>query len=873
MVTVLRDSSCFGAVCVLSTVVGVWYVLAHMAPKLELIAPAGNRECARAAVANGADAVYFGLPRFNARMRADNFSEGELPGLVQFLHDHGVRAFCTFNTLIFTGELADAEKQLVTLDRAGVDVIIVQDLGLARLARELGVRMDVHASTQMSITSPEGVQFAGRLGVKRVVLARELSMRELAKFQAADSLCAFEGPGDRSPLPSLEVFVHGALCVAYSGQCLTSEAMGQRSANRGECAQACRLPYELIVDGVQKEMGDRRYLLSPQDLAAVREIPELIRLGITGFKIEGRLKTPEYVAAVTQVYRKAIDAALATHESRTTDHDHYQLEMVFSRGLYPGWLHGVNHQELVHARFGKKRGPFVGAVKRVGHDHVEVEFSEQTLAHPLRSGDGLVFDTGGDTDKEQGGALYAIYGNRLHFGRGRIDFSKIKRGDRVWKTSDPQLTRELRKSFERDLSPPKVALSFRVSGAVGEPLRIEANGVWAESTMALQAAKNRPLITETLRAQLGRLGDTSFVLDTVRNELEGDVILPVSELNRLRREIVERLGAEAVDPGGAQRRPGTGATTTAPALSRQLSHIRSLRATAPPVRRSELVVLCRTMEQIGVALAERCETIYVDFEDIRRSRDAVALVRSQQPTTNHQSPSSIFLATPRIQKAGEQGFFKLIESCQPDGILIRNPGALDYFSRSTLRRIGDFSLNVANPLTAELLIAEGLERLTISYDLNAQQVFDLLRAAPPLWFELTIHQHMPMFHMEHCVFAAFLSTGTDHTNCGRPCDRHNLKLRDRVGMEHPVKADVGCRNTVFHSRAQSGADYLREFMKSGLRTFRVELLEENATQTRRILTAYRELLDGSMQESTELFRRLNVVKQLGVTSGTLTVLS
>jgi collagenase-like PrtC family protease len=191
-----------------------------------LIAPAGNMECARAAVANGADAVYFGLEKFNARMRAENFTEEQLPGLVRFLHEHGLRAFCTVNTLIFTDELAEAERELMLLDAAGVDVIIVQDLGLAVLARELGVKMDVHASTQMTITSPEGAKFAGRLGVKRIVLAREASMREIAKF------------GSGTAIPALEVFVHGALCVAYSGQCLTSEALGQRSANRGECARA-----------------------------------------------------------------------------------------------------------------------------------------------------------------------------------------------------------------------------------------------------------------------------------------------------------------------------------------------------------------------------------------------------------------------------------------------------------------------------------------------------------------------------------------------------------------------------------------------------------------------------------------------------------
>ncbi|HET6409434.1 MAG TPA: peptidase U32 family protein, partial [Chthoniobacteraceae bacterium] len=245
----------------------------------ELLAPAGDWDCLRAAVANGADAVYFGLPRFNARLRAHNFTEEELPAVVAFCHRYGAKAYVAFNTLVFTGELDDAESYLRTLSGAGVDALIVQDVGLVRLAREIVPDLAIHASTQMTVTSPEGAAFAAELGVERVVLARELSLRELKKFQETSP----------AAMP-LEVFVHGALCVAYSGQCLTSESLGQRSANRGECAQACRMPYQLVVDGALCDLGDRRYLLSPQDLAAVDQIPDLLEHGVTSFKIEGRLK-------------------------------------------------------------------------------------------------------------------------------------------------------------------------------------------------------------------------------------------------------------------------------------------------------------------------------------------------------------------------------------------------------------------------------------------------------------------------------------------------------------------------------------------------------------------------------------------------------
>jgi putative protease len=811
----------------------------------ELLAPAGNWDCARAAVANGADAIYFGLPAFNARMRADNFTEDDLPELMRFLHSHGVRGYLTFNILVFTGELAEAERFLRVAEQAGVDAIIVQDLGAVRLAAAVAPALEIHASTQMTITSPEGVRFAKSIGVTRVVVARELSLRELAKFRA-----------DEPDMLPVETFVHGALCVAYSGQCLTSESLGQRSANRGECAQACRLPYELVVDGETRDLGDRRYLLSPQDLAAIDDVPALIEAGVCSFKIEGRLKTPEYVAAVSQVYRRAIDRALAGGAKYTVPAaDRYKLEMTFSRGLFSGWLHGVDHQALVHARFGTKRGPFAGRVTRVGPDFVEIAGEGET---PLKAGDGVVFDTGANTDDEQGGRIFELRERRLYFQHGKIDFRRIQPGDRVWKTSDPALERELRKTFEHGVPARARGVAFVVSGRAGEPLCVEAacEGARVEdaTTCVLQTARAHALDTAALRAQLGRLGGTGFEIESLENRIEGEVFVPVRELNELRRRLVEKLGAalESRAPSAVPRAPITAEVLLAGVREQRR------RSVDTPVR---LSVLCRTMAQIEASLSAGVDRVYVDFEDIRRYPDAVALGR-----TRPEIP--LLLATPRIQKAGEQGFFKLIENAAPQGVLVRNLGGLAHFQDSRLLRVGDFSLNVANPLTASVLMERGFDHLTVSYDLNHRQVCDLLEGAPPEWFELTLHQHMPLFHMEHCVFAAFLSNGRTYVDCGRPCEKHDLRLRDRLGVEHPVKVDVGCRNTVYHAKAQSGATYLAEFVARGLRRVRVELVDEDAARTSALLGAYRALLGGAL-EPAALLSRLKVVGQLGVTEGTL----
>lgn len=799
-------------------------------PRPELLAPAGDWDCLRAAVANGADAVFFGMPRFNARMRAENFREEELGDVMAFLHSHGVKGFVTLNVLIFPDELDAAVAELRLLNDSGVDAVIIQDVGLAEISRRMFPALRVHASTQMTITSPEGVVFAEQLGVKQVVLSRELSLREFEKFD--------------SRLP-LEVFVHGALCVAYSGQCLTSESLGQRSANRGECAQACRMPYQLIVDGALRDLGDKRYLLSPQDLAAVREIPDLIRLGIASFKIEGRLKSAEYVAAVTSVYRKVIDAALAEQRAEPTAEDWYKLEMTFSRGLFSGWMHGVDHQQLVNATFGKKRGVFLGSVSDVGRDYVEVDSKISAKA-----GDGVVFENASDTNNEEGGRIYEVRGSRFYFRHGGLDFRRITPGTRVWKTSDPALDAELRKTHTARIETEaegKTAIRPKFSGAVGTPLTVEVDGLAIKSQSVLQASEKQPLKLATLEDIFRRLNETPYVLEGIDCEFGEGVFLPKSELTKLRQAMVL-----ALDERYRKSRTPSGVTLEA-VLGSLISE---------PAKPSEggLHVLCRTMDQISAALAAGVGTIYADFEDIRRYKDAVDLVRG--------SESSIFLATPRIQKAGEQGFFKLIENANPDGVLIRNVGAIAHFAESPLRRIGDFSLNVANPATAAVFMGHGLERLTISYDLNIGQVLDLLRSAPPEWFELTIHQHMPMFHMEHCVFAAFLSKGKSFLDCGRPCESHKVHLRDRVGVEHPLRADVGCRNTLFNAVPQTGAAHFEELRATGLRHFRVELLEEDRRETARILAAYQALVGGKSQ-GADLWRSLNAQSQLGVTKGTL----
>jgi putative protease len=729
----------------------------------------------------------------------------------------------------------------------------------------------------MTITSAAGVDFARELGAQLVVLARENTITEIERIQEAQASRA-DGR-DPAPLP-LEVFVHGALCVAYSGQCLTSEALGGRSANRGECAQACRLPYDLIADGEKIDLGDRRYLLSPQDLAGLEVLPDLIRAGVASLKIEGRLKSPEYVASITRVYRRALDRALqdagtgdsaAAATRRPSTSDQYELQMAFSRGLFTGWFRGIDNQGLVHGRFGTKRGVFLGEVAQVGRECVSMR-----LEAPLKPGDGVVFDAGSPELREEGGRVYQIDTDEsrpgeatLHFGRGDLDWRRIRPGQLLWKTNDPALDRELRATFAGEQIRHQRPLRLEVHGHLGTPLTLiaddgDGHAVKVESAAPLAAAEKQPLTGERLRDQLGRLGGTPFRLAALTNRLEGAVILPASELNRLRREAVaalERLRAQPKRWMVAPRGPAP-STRFLPAADHPSAN--------PDRRAPELIAVIRQRAQLAAAWAAGARTIYCEFENPKHYREAVAGFRTLQAATDAPGGttpvnSSIWVAPPRIFKPGEDWILKQVRSSEADGYLVRNYDHLEFFAGD--RKRGDFSLNVANPWTAAYFLhRHGLERVTASYDLNITQSEALLAAAPGHWFDLTVHQHMPMFHMEHCVFCAFLSTGHDYRDCGRPCDTRSVALRDRVGAELPVKADAGCRNTVFNNRAQTGAEYVSRLCDLGARNFRIEFVNETPDEVTCTLERYSRLLRGEITGG-QLWRELKLINQLGVTRG------
>jgi putative protease len=816
-----------------------------MRRKPEIMSPAGYWPQLRAAIEAGADAVYFGLKHFSARAKV-GFSLEELPEVMRTLHKRGVRGFVTFNTLVFEHELSEAGRTIAAIARTGADALIVQDLGIVKLAREIAPELELHASTQMSVTNAEGVRLAQSLGIARVNLARELSLEEIRKI-IAETSC------------DVEMFVHGALCVAYSGQCFSSEAWGGRSANRGQCAQACRLPYQMFVDGRLEPLDDARYLLSPGDLYALKQIPEIVEMGVASLKIEGRYKDADYVALTTHAYRKAVDEAWEGRKQSIAPVEELQLEQVYSRGLGPYFLAGTNHQAVVRGRAPRHRGVRMGRVIRVDRDFIVIETSEANEIAPLKPGDGVVFDAAGWRDPgepEEGGRIYealpGLDGSlTLKFANGAIQFERIRARDLVWRTADPDLARIAKPFLEPGSPVAKQGVRVHVKASEGSPLIAEWQvgdaRVVVQSANALEPAQNRGLTEESLRAQFERLGNTPYELCELTLELSGSPFVPASMLNQMRRDAVDALESIQGEP-------------RARIVNEPVVHTPSSSGVSVSGGPCQIHLLVRNAQQLEAAIALRPATITLDYLDLYGLRPSVERVR--------QSGIAVRVASPRVLKPGESRILNFLLSLDC-AILLRPAGMLDALrEREHPPLIGDFSLNTANSVTAEMFFAMGLERLTPTHDLNAAQIASLARTSGAHRIEVVAYHHLPVFHTEHCVFCRFLSSGTSYKDCGRPCEKHRVELKDSSGRAHPVLADVGCRNTVFGAEAQEASRHLEEWKRAGIRHVRLEFVHESAEEVAGVTEAFRAALDGEASTS-KLSAALKKIVPQGTTEGSL----
>lgn len=816
-----------------------------------------------AAVQNGADAVYFGVPHWNARGRTEDFSFDDVYDMIRYARLRGVRTFLAMNVLVFERELRELPEFLEKIISLEPDAFIIQDIGLARLIRAIAPTQEIHASTQMTLASAEAVNLVAGIGFNRAVLARELSLKEIARIKEATPL-------------ELEVFIHGALCVSYSGQCLTSENFGGRSANRGQCAQSCRLPYRIFVDGKEFRDTDAQFLFSPHDLCALPKLNELEEIGVDSLKVEGRLKSPEYVAAVAKAYRKALNRIPLDGK------DMEPLEVLFSRGLRTGWLDGDNHQDLVDGTFSNHHGLFLGTVAKVERGQVIVGLDDM-LADDFaarmgpRPGDGILFENAA-LGVSIGSRLYASQVThlphtkrgdpkylRLEFGRD-FDTRQIAIGMKVYRNDSPALEKELRKTFTDREQAKRIPVNMELSGNIGGLLKLAVydvprNRAEVESDTALEAARNadgNDKLRDLAQKELSGLSATAYSLKNLEVNVERGAFIPGKLLRTLRQKAIEQLDAKRcewkeLNPSAIKGRALLNSVKFGKAAAQSMT---GNAANARPV----ISVLVRSPEQIAALENLDIDNVIMDFDWGVKYDESLEQIRELGFKAG--------MATLRIHKPGESHYLKNILRLCPDFALVRNLGALSILKESGIPLTGDYSLNAANSLSYDWLLSQGLQTLHPSWDLNSTQLFDLLGDIDGSHMELTLHQYMPAFHSEYCAFARALTTGRRFPECGKICTQHKVEILDHKGERHFLQSDAECRNTLFVGKPQSALKLLPELQKAGVNHFRLEMLQEDAETVHRKALIYTQAIRGKVSID-EAIRLAGVEEKYGLSEGQL----
>ena len=791
----------------------------------ELLAPAGSLDAVRAAVANGANAVYLGAERFNARDEGAQLSMGEVAEACRIAHAKGARIYLTFNILFKPTELADALRHLGEAVDAGIDAAIVQDLGAVRLIRTVYPGLEIHGSTQMTVHDGAGARVIQGLGVERVVLARENTLDDIRAIHAA------------VPELGLETFVHGALCIAYSGQCFMSGMISERSANRGSCAQSCRKDYVLADHDTGAEL-DRGYLISAKDLGAWDHLKEIAEAGVGCLKVEGRKKKPEYVATVTHGYRQFLDRLAAGTWTPPTEAETAPLVQIFSRGFTGGMYGGRAGRDYITRAQPDNRGRELGVVReRHGNELVVA------VRSPIEPGDGLGFEhPDGSSHGSTGFAVQAV--RTIRTLDGMVEQAIVARepvpvGWVVVRSSHAALLERARATFAAmPVDTPRVRLDVRLFGSAGGPLKLIASAagdeVTVRSEVALAPASKRALDVPQLREQLGRLGGTPFRLGALEMQgLSANLFLPVSELNKLRQAAVEELLLHR-DWAETSRQSERGAAIDAA--------IASPRSTPPRSDADDRVILSAdvwTIENADVAAAAGADEVVLDLF-LRHPTPPVARVRALAERLAARG-TELRLRTPTIVRSEER---RTVDKWLALGlpVMTGHLGLLAELAAQDRDVAGDYALNAFNQHTAAELFAIGARRLTLSVELTAEEMAAVSAPWHGRGFDVVLYGRPEGMTLEHCVLSAAFAR--EPATCRDLCvQKHrDVRLTDPAGYTFPVATDSACRNRLLHSRPVDGSAWAPRLWQAGIRHFRM-LFNVPGDPVGETVAAYRTLID------------------------------
>lgn len=768
--------------------------------KIELLAPAGSWESLVATVKAGADAVYLAGQQFGARKSAQNFTNEELLEAINYCHLRGVKVYLTVNTLLHDEELEALEPFLSPLYQGGIDAFIVQDLGVFNHLRQLYPEVALHCSTQMALHQVSDVKVMKDLGASRVVLPREMHVHQIQQIHKAVDI-------------ELEAFVHGALCVSVSGQCLMSSMIGGRSGNRGSCAQSCRQKYKLISEGSEKVIAskDGDYLISPRDLMTIDQLDKIISAGVTSLKIEGRMKGPEYAYAVTSAYRQAIDQLSPSEASKET------MRRIFNRNFTDGFILGTENKSYISQETPGNRGILIGEAVSYDRSNLEVQL---LLSEAINKGDDLQIRVKGAVN---GGRVEYIRkdGKRIeHADAGEtvtVNFKHdVYKGTPFYRTYDQAVMKETQLLIND--AEKTTAVDMILAFQVGQPLKlslIHESGIRVDmiSEILAEKALKTPLSKERIIEQMAKMGGTPFRCENITIEHQGDETLPIKVLNQLRRDGVERL-IEAMTATW-QRQPHDFEKPIKSAVGKENAEM-------------TLTAMVRSHEQFKAAAELGIKTIYI--HNLLETPEEEAAIWQENWKT-------LIAEYPEVQVIPYLGRFEWEDDYQGkvgqlsqfpnlSKVLVSSIGQVQSVKPHHLVPIADFSLNCFNHETADLLGREGANHQTLSLELNDEEIGKLIEEVQreDLEFELIGYGKIPVMVNKYCPINGVYSQSKEGCQI---CRKGNYYLEDKTGAKFLIKGDAHCQVEIFNSAVLNLADEWEAIASLGVKYYRLNFVDEN----------------------------------------------
>lgn len=790
--------------------------------KTELLSPVGDFECLKAAVQNGADSVYLGANLFNARQRASNFDIENLRKAIIYSKLRDVNVHLTLNTLIKDSEFDDAVKLALEAYNLGVDAIIIQDLGLSSYLLANYPEIPLHASTQLTVHNLDGVKQMEELGFKRVVLSRELSIDEITHICQNSNI-------------EIETFIHGALCISYSGQCLFSSMVGNRSGNRGLCAQPCRLPYELYNSS--NELLDKGYLLNPRDLNGTTFLPNLIKAGVDCFKIEGRMKSPEYVSEVTKYYRKYIDLVteniklpneeilkiieteINKQNSKTFMTDKEELTQVFNRGGFSlGHLSNERNEHLISSQKSNNMGISAGKIKKINQNKGHLFFETKTL---LNIGDKISINNNLYTISELmiNGKNQKNVPKNSFVEIGRMK-GPIKINDSIYKMSDNNLSNELRLTFENNKEYKKIPLTAIVTVKSNQPITLEVFGTpgtiyknysyKAVSNIFPEKALHSPVTEERILAQISKTGSTQFKFLDIKVNLDDNLFIPkISALNDLRRAALDGIENVAIK-----------------------SFTRCLTRKAPNKKEIEINESSSLKKSTNISLLLNAIDLSFDYTSIKNIHRLYIPLRFfvdkryNKILINICESQNVYLYMPNvIRDTLNLDLNSILNKFKFKGVVISNISQIKHFPNLDL--IGNYTLNTFNTHSAQKLENLKISTYTISPELNKDEII-CMQDLTSLQSELIVYGKIPLMTNNYCYLSK-------NNKCFKGCQMHCLKdkyyMKDRLGFKFPLLPDyTNSTTTIFNSKITS-----IKYLSLNIENLRIDILDEDPTEIQNII--------------------------------------